>query len=433
MAEVFGSYTLLERIAVGGMAEVYLARAGDEAMRGRAVVVKRMLPQLADSAEHVTMFLDEAKLGTLLKHKNVVEVLDIGQIERSWFMALEYIDGPDLGQILKTARDAKSPLPNDLAAYVIARAAEGLHFAHGVNDPKTGAALGIIHRDVSPQNILVARDGTVKATDFGVAKSEQQMHQTQSGLVKGKIAYMSPEQISAQTLDVRTDVLALGVCLWEALTHKRLYSGLSDVQVMKKIYFEIPPLPSTAVSPGAAPIDPELDRICMYALARRKDERTATALKLMEELDAWCAKQPDPPDAHKLAAWMKARFVPRATVADAATAWAYKSPARGSQSSVGDSPPVVDEPSSPSAPGEATATTVVDQEPAHFDEAKAEGTPAPKGTGPEVTPRKTLPKGTVLRPLNRAPQKLGPKRDLVLYVEDEQQNWEVAELLLKKN
>src|SRR5690242_19993478 len=203
------------------MAEVFLARSGDDAMRGRAVVVKRMLSQLGDSQEHVTMFLDEAKLGALLKHDNIVDVLDIGRIDRSWYMALEYIDGPDLGQVLKTARDAKSFLPPALAAYVIAHAADGLHFAHGVHDPKTGAHLGIIHRDVSPQNILVARDGAVKVGDFGVAKSEVQMHHTQTGLVKGKIAYMSPEQISAQALDPRSDVLALGVCLWEALTHKR--------------------------------------------------------------------------------------------------------------------------------------------------------------------------------------------------------------------
>jgi serine/threonine protein kinase len=375
VGDVVGGYELVERIAVGGMAEVYIGR---KSAGTPPVVVKRMLPQLEVSTDHVAMFVDEAHLGTILRHDNIVRVLDAGTDKGSHFMVLEYIDGPDLGQILKTARDAGAPLPIHIGAWVIARAADGLHHAHRATDPVKGASLGLVHRDVSPNNILVSRDGAVKVADFGVAKSGAQLHETKSGVVKGKVGYMSPEQINGGDVDARSDVLSLGVCLWETLTHRRMYAKLSEVEVMKKVCFESPPPPS--LDNPAVPR--ELDAICMKALARSKRDRFQTAAELASALDSWGAK-----GRAELSAWMSERFHPRSIVADAATGWQFKSP----QS------PQLDQ-------------SALDED-----------------------PTRKLNQHGKLKPLKPGAATTGRKRDLVLYVEDELDNWQVAELRLKRN
>ncbi len=397
MTDVVGGYEIGERIAVGGMAEVFIALSRD---RTRPVVVKRMLPQLEHSPDHVAMFVDEARLGAMLHHPHIVHVLDAGTDKGSHYMVLEYIDGPDLGQILKTARDANAPLPLHLAVWLIARAAEGLHHAHAARDSRdaNGAPLGLVHRDVSPQNILVSRQGDVKVADFGVAKSDAQLHETKSGVVKGKVPYMSPEQLAGHTLDARADVLALGVCLWETLTHKRLYSGMSEVEVMRKVCFEMPVAPSLA----NARVPPALDAICMKALARMRSARYESAGAMMSALDAWSAANTPGRGRDELAVWMKARFHPRSVVNEAATGWQYKSP-----------PNILNGISHGISNGTATVIAT---------EATAPETPAAS------TPGKLKPLSTK-RPV-RNPDR---KRDLVLYVEDEHHNWEVAELRLQRN
>ncbi len=414
--ETYGSYTLIERIGAGGMAEVFLAHSVDERLRGRPVVVKRMLAQLTSNEEHVAMFLDEARLGALLKHDNIVDVLDVGKIDGSWYMALGYVDGPDLGRVLKVAHETNELLPATLAAWIIARAAEGLHFAHTVEDPESGAPLNIVHRDVSPQNILVARDGAVCVADFGVAASDQQIDETKTGLVKGKIGYMSPEQMSALPLDPRTDVLALGVSLWEALTHRRLYAGLTEVAMMMRICTETPPPPSST----GIYVDPDLEAIIARALARNRYERFGSAQDLQFALDAWAGRQARPPSTSQLAEWMTARFAPRSVLGGIATGASLIPLDATASVDVADLPTRADiQPSTPS--GEASdagpddPTTV-------FDAFNEPSSPS--------RPRLALPKKP--RPLQRGGPKKAATRQLVLYIEDEQQNWEVAQLLLQK-
>lgn len=473
MASPFGTYELLDRIAVGGMAEVYLARSREPRFAGRTLVVKRMLPELAETPESVTMFLDEARLGASLRHKHIVEVLDVGQIEKSWFMALEYIDGQDLGMVLKTARDRGDLLPNALAAWIIARAAEGLHFAHEIVDAKTGERLELVHRDVSPANILVARDGSVKVADFGVARSEQQMHKTKTGLVKGKIAYMSPEQVGGQKVDRRTDVFALGVTLWEALTHRRLYVGLSEVEMMKKVYLEQPPPPST-VKPE---IDNALETLLMKALTRGRSTRYQTCAELMTLLDGWCAKQTPPPSASELAEWMKGKFVAREVDESPLTpvgrpaqpSSAPKRVPQGPQKPVFAGPPMAapvahaddapvdaterspirDLPNEPHDTREADSIsddeidateTVEPRVPVHSGPPSSSGAKerdlldVPQQPAPTPMKARTpLPKGMKLRLVGGAPAAANKRklRELVLYVEDEEANWQVAELRLQ--
>ena len=393
MAERFGAYELIERIAVGGMAEVFAARSADVALQGRPVVIKRMLAELSTNSEHVAMFLDEGKLGALLKHPCIVDVLDIGQVGGSWFMALEHVDGPDLGQVLRSAREAVEPLPVPLAAYVIARAAEGLHFAHTVRDPKSGQPLQLVHRDVSPNNILVGRDGVVKVADFGVAKHGQQLHRTTGGHLMGKVAYMSPEQVAAEDVDARADVFALGVCLWEALTHVRLYSGLSDPEVMRRVYSETAPAPSS-LNPH---IDAALDSIVMRAVARRRKDRWSSAGELAVALDSWVGEQAS---KAALAAWLSARYVPRDVGADIATGWSFRS-FHSALSSRGD-------------------TTAVDIKEAIIDAA---------GVDVDAPTQKQ----DALKPIVKMRAVSQLARELVLYVEDEIENWEVAALRLKRN
>jgi serine/threonine-protein kinase len=413
--ENFGSYTLIERLGAGGMAEVFFARSTDPALAGRALVVKRMLPALAQHPDLVTLFLDEARLGALLKHPNIVEVLDVGEIARSWYMALAFVDGPDLGHMLAVAAPERE-LPATLAAWVIARAAEGLHYAHTVRHPQSGQPLDIVHRDVSPQNILVDRAGVVRIADFGVARSSQQLHRTQTGQVKGKVAYMAPEQLNDRPLDARADVLSLGVTLWEALAHRRLYSGLTDIQTMLLVTSEEPP----ALSSIGVVVDPALERIVATALRREREQRFASAAAFAAALDAWAAGQRSPPSQAQLADWLRVRFVPRVVVDGVATQWAYRgtTPAGGrvddADTQVDLLPPsaMSSAPSSP-APGPAPAAPTPGKKLVPVGRPRPLGRPASPAAVPTPEP--------------------ATRRDLVLYVEDEAENREVAALLLKKH
>jgi len=301
LSERFGDYELIEKIATGGMAEIYLARHVANQGFARPVVVKRMLPQLAVRRDFVTMFLDEARLAANLSHPNVVQVFNLGEAEGSYFMAMELVDGPHLGSLFAHSLRQRRPLPVDLCVYICARSADGLDHAHDLKDPATGLALQIVHRDISPQNILVSRHGDVKVTDFGVAKATTQEAKTRTGIIKGKVSYMSPEQCLGDRVDRRTDVFALGIVLYELLTRRRLFRDKSDLLVMQRITQENVPPPST-LNPS---VDIELDAICMRALARDRTKRYSTAADFSEALDIWLATHGVADARARLGRWME--------------------------------------------------------------------------------------------------------------------------------
>jgi serine/threonine-protein kinase len=276
-----GKYQLIRKLATGGMAEVYLAKAAGPMGFEKTLVVKRILPHLAEDPSFVEMFLGEAKLAAQLNHPNIVQIFDFGETDGEYFLAMEYIDGPNLRVLLKRAALAHLELPPAVCARLIASACEGLAFAHDFADPETGQPLGLIHRDISPDNILVSRQGAVKVVDFGIAKSAGQSHKTQSGVIKGKLAYMPPEQVRAKALDRRADVYALGVVLYELLTGRKPYDLETDAGTMQAILFE-PLVPAVQHRPDLP--EPVL-RILDRALAKDREQRHPDCLALAAELE----------------------------------------------------------------------------------------------------------------------------------------------------
>jgi len=297
MSQAFGDYELLRHIATGGMAEIFVARR--RAGLDRVLIIKRMLPELAVRPDFVEMFVDEARLTASLQHPHVVRVEELGRVDNAYFIAMELVDGPHLGALFAHSLRARRPLPIELCAWIVARAADGLDYAHTLNDPATGKPLRLVHRDISPQNILVSKDGEVKVTDFGVAKSTNQQTKTRTGIVKGKVSYMSPEQCLGDLIDHRTDVFALGVVLYELLTRRRLFRDKSDLLVMQRITTEDVPPPST-VNTG---VDGRLDAIVKRSLERDPDRRYQTAGDFAEDLDAWLLKAGQRADELTLSQW----------------------------------------------------------------------------------------------------------------------------------
>ncbi len=286
MSERYGDYELIRHIATGGMAEIHLARQRGAGGSERLVVVKRMLPQLAVRADFVVMFQDEARLTATLDHPNIVSVFELGENDGSFFIAMELVDGPHLGVLFAHSLRQQAALPLDLCCWIVARAAAGLHHAHDRCDPSTGLPLQLVHRDISPQNILVGRHGEVKVTDFGVAKASTQQTKTRTGNIKGKVAYMSPEQCMGDVVDRRTDVFALGIVLYELVTRRRLFHHLkSDLLVMQEITTKDIARASTLNSE----VDVVLDAIIARALSRSLEARFPSAGDLSAALDGWVA------------------------------------------------------------------------------------------------------------------------------------------------
>ncbi|HYH97124.1 serine/threonine protein kinase [Hyalangium sp.] len=276
-----GKYELISRLAVGGMAEVFLASATGPMGFEKRMVLKRILPHLAEDPAFVEMFLREAKLVAQLNHPNIVQIFDFGEADGSYFLTMEYIDGPNLRVLRKKARALGMPLPPALCARLVASACEGLAFAHDFQDPDTGKPLGLIHRDISTDNILVSRQGAVKVVDFGIAKTADQSHKTQNGVLKGKVPYMSPEQIRARPLDRRVDVYSLGVVLYELLTGRKPFNSPTDASLMQAILFE--PLPPAVMH---RPDLPEaLQHILERALAKDREHRYPDCRAFQLELE----------------------------------------------------------------------------------------------------------------------------------------------------
>jgi serine/threonine protein kinase len=276
-----GGYQLMAKLAVGGMAEVYLARHGELAGFRTLVVVKKVLPHLASHPEFITMFLDEARIASLLDHPNVVRIIEVGHADEEFFLAMELVQGKPLSSLIRRAMDRKEPLPPKIAAWIVAQAAAGLHHAHELTDA-SGQLLHLVHRDVSPQNILISFEGAVKVIDFGIARALGRLTDTAAGQIKGKFAYMAPEHGTGQEIGSWTDIFALGVVLWESLCGRRLFARQSDMATMRAILEEPIPRPSTLVK-----TPPGLEAIAMRALARDPRDRFESAQKMREALERY--------------------------------------------------------------------------------------------------------------------------------------------------
>ena len=267
------------------MAEIHLARAvGIEGFE-KLVVLKRILPQYADNEEFVQMFLDEARLAATLHHSNVVQVFDIGCVDGQYFLAMEFLHGQDGRQLMKAVTSAGKLLPLENALAIMVGVCAGLHYAH--TRVVDGKPLNLVHRDISPQNVFITYDGGVKLLDFGIARASSRLNETRGGTLKGKIAYMSPEQCAGLPLDQRSDVFAAAIILWEMTTGRRLFTGESDFEILRKIKEEDAPRPSTVGF--AYPL--ALERIVLTGLKRNRDERYATAEEMQVELEAFVREQ----------------------------------------------------------------------------------------------------------------------------------------------
>ncbi|HLN81781.1 MAG TPA: TonB family protein [Thermoanaerobaculia bacterium] len=278
----FGQYELLERIASGGMAELFRARRSGVEGFQKIVAIKKILPHIAGNDEFITMFADEAKVAAQLNHPNIVHIYDLGKIEAGgYFIAMEYVEGTDLRAVLRSGRDHDLPLPVPLAVYVASKVASALDYAHRRRDPR-GEELRIVHRDVSPQNILISHEGEIKLCDFGIAKADRKVSQTESGALKGKLQYMSPEQAWGKPIDHRSDLFSLGCVLHEMLTGERLFRGDSDLTVLELVRkAEVPP--PSRVNPD---VPAALDAIVLKALAREPDDRYGTGSEMLRDLES---------------------------------------------------------------------------------------------------------------------------------------------------
>ncbi|RKH30957.1 serine/threonine protein kinase, partial [Corallococcus sicarius] len=298
--ETFGRYELMRKLATGGMGAVYLARQKGPVGFQKLLVVKRLLPHLSEDDEFLQMFLDEARIAALLNHPNIAQIYEMGDVDGQYYIAMEYVHGEPLGSLLPRASAHPGGFPLGLKCRIAAEAAAGLDAAHNARSP-SGRKLSLIHRDVSPQNVLVGFNGGVKLIDFGVAKAQGKLSQTVVGTIKGKHAYMSPEQARGEPLDARSDVFGLGTVFYELLTGGRLFKRESEMATLKAVVgFKIIP-PSEAV-PG---IPKSLDAIVFKALARKRDDRFSTAGELQLALEEFLQQEKLHGTSAHLAAFMR--------------------------------------------------------------------------------------------------------------------------------
>jgi serine/threonine-protein kinase len=277
---VIGRYELHRALASGGMATVYLGRMRSETGLGRTVALKRMHPHFATDPQFVAMFFDEARLAMRLQHPNIVPTFDVVSTEGELLLVMEYIRGESLSGLLRSAYGAGERVPADIASAIVCGVLAGLHAAHEARS-EDGAPLEIVHRDVSPQNVMVGADGAARLLDFGVAKAAGRVHSTAQGQIKGKFAYMSPEQLTTEQVDRRADIFAASVLLWETLTGERLFKGETAGALVNAVLSAVIVPPSRVV----ADLPAGLDAVVMRGLARQKRERFATAREMALALE----------------------------------------------------------------------------------------------------------------------------------------------------
>lgn len=275
----YGKYELLEHLGTGGMAEVYKARLPGIQGFEKIVVIKRILPGLASRGRVNAMFVEEARLAARVQHRNVVQVFDLGQVGEELYMAMEYVEGTDLSRLLRSSVSRKLRIPVWLSVHMISEVLAGLSYAHQLRDEK-GRSLEIVHRDVSPSNVFLSYQGDVKLGDFGVARSRLSQDATRAGELKGKVAYMAPEQLNGLSLDGRADVFAAGVVLWECLAQRRLFGGRPEFKTMAMIATAEREPPSKY----AADVPPEVDRVVLDALEIDRERRIPSAAEFIARL-----------------------------------------------------------------------------------------------------------------------------------------------------
>ncbi|MEW6430523.1 MAG: protein kinase [Myxococcota bacterium] len=285
--EEFGPYRLVKRLGAGGMGEVFLAQRDASPS---TVVVKRILPHLTENQRFLRLFLDETRIASRLHHPNIAEIFELGEVNGTWFVAMEQVAGKDLRELLKRVRAQGGEVPIEVALHIAVEVAKGLEYAHQATDAQ-GRHLKIVHRDVSPHNVLVARTGEVKLIDFGVAKAANKSVHTATGILKGKFPYMAPEQAHARPVDARTDVFALGIVLWEMLTGRYLFRGKTDAATLRLVRECMVPPPSSL----REDVPEALDRVVLKALRKEPKDRFPSASTLREALEGVLANYP-PPD-----------------------------------------------------------------------------------------------------------------------------------------
>jgi len=276
----FGQYVLLEKIATGGMAEVWKAR-----MRGvegfqKIVAIKKILPHLSDNQDFIEMFIDEAKLAAQLNHNNIIHIYDLGKIQSSYYIAMEYVDGYDLKNILRRAQERDHPIQVELALFIASKVAAALDYAHRKRDYNE-QDMGLVHRDVSPQNVLISQEGDIKLCDFGIAKAASKASHTQAGALKGKLQYMSPEQAWGRHIDKRSDVFALATVLFEMLTGRKLFTGDNELSILEQVREARVAKPSDYNDE----VTPEIDNVVLKALQKEPEKRYQSAGEMARDLD----------------------------------------------------------------------------------------------------------------------------------------------------
>lgn len=304
MHKQFGKYVLLEKLATGGMAEIYLAKTPSIGGISKFVAIKRILPQFSDNPEFIDMFKDEAKIAINLNHSNIVSIYEFGIEKKQFFLVMDYVEGRNLRQILNKVKKTSQQLTTEQILYIIKETASGLDNAHRCLDGSTGRPLNITHRDISPQNVMISFEGEVKIVDFGIAKAESQLETTRAGTLKGKFGYMSPEQAEGLTADLRTDIFSLGIILWELLANDRLFVANNEINTLRKIRdCQIPSL--RKINPN---IPQELDRIVNKALARDRNLRYQTAAAFQKDLNKFLNRQYPDFSPHDFSVFVKTLF-----------------------------------------------------------------------------------------------------------------------------
>jgi len=292
----FGKYQLVAELGQGGMADVILAVARGPVGFHKLVVIKRLRYHLADDPEFVAMLVDEARLAARLNHPNIVHTNEVGEVDGRFFIAMEYLEGQPLTRLKRRATRQGTPLSRETEIRIIADVLAGLHHAHELSD-YDGKALGVVHRDMSPSNVFVTYDGIVKIVDFGIAKAAGRTTETRTGVVKGKMTYMPPEQALGLEVDRRADLFSAGVMLWEAVTGERMWKGLDDVVILGRLINGDIPVSPRDVHPD---VPEALDRLCRKALAPDPAHRFESALEFQNELESFLETFPHQPTNREL-------------------------------------------------------------------------------------------------------------------------------------
>ncbi|MBN2493301.1 MAG: serine/threonine protein kinase, partial [Deltaproteobacteria bacterium] len=305
MSEQFGKYQLERKLAVGGMAEIFLAtHVGPEGFK-KHVAIKRILPHLSENHDFVTMFLDEARLVARFNHPNIVQIFELGEVDGQYYLSMEYVPGANLSRVLKACKSNDTPLPLEYGAKIVSFACVGLDYAHNFTDAD-GTPLNLIHRDVSPQNLMLSYDGVVKVLDFGIAKAAGNIYHTRTTSLKGKVQYMSPEQITKKVqLDHRSDIFSLGIVLFEIATGQRPYEGSTELELMMSI------VQKDALDPREiSDVPDDMAEIINTALSRDRERRYPSCRQLRADIEHFLADRRCMVDGYALSDFLQA-LVPR--------------------------------------------------------------------------------------------------------------------------